>query len=198
MMRTRARRRGTESARGVVGERGERGARRARAIARAALAAAAALCVGTLAAVMVWKSSAEGGGVNGDGLGKMASLGKKSSLSSSFESRGKTVRAARGSSFTGTAVDLDPASAKALRTWHQRKHAEASLGRAFHSGALEETGAFNPVLEGANWRTGSRGATSDDTARRRARRSSPSTRRSITRTTTRSPPEASLGTFLNS
>ena len=109
-----------------------------------------ALCVGTLAAVMVWKSSAEGGGVNGDGLGKMASLGKKSSLSSSFGSRGRRSRRA-GSSFTGTAVDLDPASAKALRTWHQRKHAEASLGRAFHSGALEETGAFNPVLEGANW-----------------------------------------------
>ena len=148
-----------ESPRAVSSERGASAARGGRgAIARAALAAAAALCVGTLAAVMVWKSSAEGGGVNGDGLGKMASLGKKSSLSSSFESRGKTVRAARGSSFTGTAVDLDPASAKALRTWHQRKHAEASLGRAFHSGALEETGAFNPVLEGANWRTGSRGA----------------------------------------
>ncbi len=143
----------------VSSERGARAPRGGRAaIARATLAAAAALCVGTLAAVTVWKSSAEGGGVNGDGLGKMASLGKKSSSSSSFESRGKTVRTARGSSFTGTAVDLDPASAKALRTWHQRKHAEASLGRAFHSGALEETGAFNPVLEGANWRTGLRGA----------------------------------------
>ena len=139
-------------------ERGARGARGGRGAIARALAAAAALCVGTLAAVTVWKSSAEGGGVNGDGLGKMASLGKKWSSSSSFESRGKTVRTGARVILHGHGGGSRSGERQGPADVAPKKTRRGVFGTGVSHGRARREGSVQSLLEGANWRTGSSGA----------------------------------------